>query len=188
MTSSDEVVITCPVCGESARVYKVTKIFVESLEGNRLKETADERLDPSVGAHAGKKVSGSEAMRKLSKRFGPPTKRLVQPRGLHPDQVVLVMTFLALVLLWHIFTQQRGALLPALGVFAAALILYAMNRKRLLAKHGEQHEEVQRDKKEIERATERWGETYYCAVDDVVFIAGSSEAVPADEMMNMLFS
>jgi hypothetical protein len=176
--------ILCPLCKEGTRVYKVSKIYLESLSGNQLVETADESLEePGQGV-----IRQAQSMRNLVMRFAPPSGKAQSLRSLHPDQVVGVAFLLSLFFLWQIMTVQPSGLLPALGIWLLALALYGAGRKRLLARYAAQQAEKDAEKQAIERAIARWMELYYCGRDDVVFVAAGEVTAPADEMMDFLFS
>jgi hypothetical protein len=176
--------ICCPQCEQVDRVEKVSTIY---LVGIGLKQQAD--IDDAGAAPIKFKLADlpQTELRELARRLKPPasTKRLPS-RPLHPDLIVITFSLIFPIFIYEIFISQQPLLLPVLVILTAVYGLYFWQRKKIVARFENRQAEQHAADGRVRQGIERWMRLYYCAKDDGVFIPGSEELIPADQMMSAL--
>jgi hypothetical protein len=176
--------IRCPQCEQADLVEKVSTIY---LVGIGLKQ---QPANDDVGASPiqFKLANLSEAeLRTLARRLKPPaaTKRLPS-RPLHPDLIVITFSLVFPIFIYGIWTSQPPTLLPVLIFLAAVYGLYFWKRKAIVTRFENRQATERAADGRVRQGIERWMKLYYCARDDGVFIPGSRELTPSDQVMSAL--
>ena len=180
--------VSCPVCGQSDQVEKVSMIYMEGIGAGRLL--------PTAGSQAGRTPPAGQRLTKipardlsaLSHKLAPPSERksaLVRP--IHPDLVIGVFTLVIPIFLIGILSQQRGLVFPVLLILVCFYALYFYKRRTVIARFAQEKTSKDAAQSRIERAIKSWMVLYYCARDDGIFLPGRGELVPVDRMAALLF-
>jgi len=175
--------IRCPRCGQSDRVEKVSTIYLVGIGLNRrpVENGAQENLPF--------KLSGmpETELRSLARKFKPPaaTRRLPS-RPIHPDLVVITFSLIIPIFIYGIVTSQLPALLPILGLLALVYGLYFWKRRAIVTMFVNRQSAQRAADERVRQGIERWMKLYYCAADDGVYIPGTDEIVPIDQMSDYL--
>ena len=167
--------VTCPVCGLSDQVEKVSTIYMSGLADKRSPEIKQAAKIPS------------KKLRPLSRLLAPPSSgKSVPVRAVHPDTVLIVFSCVLPFFLYGILRQQPAMIIPVLLVLAALYGLYFFTRKTIIARFERQQNSQLESQARIERGIETWMELYYCDRDEGVFLPGKDELVAPDQMMGYL--
>lgn len=157
----------CPKCGQNDQVEKVSTVY---LQGIGVKNTSTGFPEEPTSSQLSK-----HEISKLRKLLAPPTsgkKELTRP--IHPDLMVLVFTGLLPIFMVGIAGNQRGMLLPVLGIVVIFYLVYFWMRKRLIVRYQQQKQLLVEEKSQVEKAVGRWMKTFICMRDDVLFREGGS--------------
>lgn len=181
--------ITCPQCGQSDQVEKVSTVYMEGIGSGRLGRLALSGNLSTTDLPGRVTAIPTQELALLSRKLAPPSsgKREVT-RLIHPDLVVLVFSAILPVFLAGIASTQGALFIPVLLFILGFYVIYFWRRKALIARFESQKKDRQSAVRRAERAIGRWMNTYYCARDEVVFEAGKPFTMPVDEMNEMLFS
>jgi hypothetical protein len=167
--------ITCPVCGLSDQVEKVSTIYMSGIADKRSPEIKQATKIPPQ-----KLVS-------LSRMMAPPSSgKSVPIRTLHPDMVLIVFSCVLPFFLLGILKQQPIMLVPVLLVLAALYGLYFFKRKAIIVKFERDQNNQRESQARIERGIQTWMKLYYCARDEGIFLPGKDELVPPEQMISYL--
>lgn len=159
MTTSRE--ITCPVCGHSDQVEKVSTIYLEGIRDKRLYA--------------------------LSRKLAPPSSgKATLTRPIHPDIIVIVFSCIIPFFLAGILRQQKSLFFPILALLICAYGFYLYKRKTIVAKYVHEQAVKREAQTRIERGIASWMRLYYCARDEGVFLPGKGELIPVDQMISYL--
>ena len=180
--------ISCPVCGQSDQVEKVSTVYMEGIGAGRLPLKTGAQVDqmPSPGQRLTK--IPARDLYVLSRKFAPPSEgksALVRP--IHPDLVIGIFTLVVPIFLIGILAQQRGLLLPVLLILACFYALYFYKRKTVIARYDQEKTSKDAAQTRVECAIKSWMKLYYCARDGGIFLPGRGELVPVDQMAAYLF-
>ena len=184
MSASQQVI--CPKCGRADAVRKVSNLVAE---GTRTGEIVgiglgigDRSLDlmPFVGSSTSRSL--------LAAKLSPPTQP-VKPHGygwtaaliffrlglaLFVAFILIGLILLSFPLLINTYSQNRTLVLIPLtiiGLYVMATLWWIiLSARRDVRIAHEKRESYESRLKAWRRAKERWGELYYCARDDEVFI------------------
>jgi len=167
--------ITCPVCGLSDQVEKVSTIYMSGIADKRSPEIGQATLIPR------------QKLRSLSKLLAPPSSgKSVPIRPVHPDTVVIVFSCVLPFFLIGILKQQSLMIIPVVLVLAGLYGLYFFKRKAVIAKFEGEQDKQHQEQVRIERAIKTWMRLYYCDRDEGVFLPGKDELVPPEQMTSYL--
>ncbi len=180
-----EQTITCPQCGQSDQVEKVSTIYLTGLEKRHsrfAKGKAQEKDTLKINL-------APRDLEHLSQWLAPPSSgagRVTRP--VHPDWVLLAMTAILPVFIAGIWNSQRGALIPVLAVMALFYGLYFLRRRVLIERYQNELEAQQNQKERIERGIRTWMKLYYCHREGIIFLPGRKEFIPVDQIDTFLSS
>jgi len=178
--------VTCPQCGRSEGVEKVSTLYLAGIKKAGASDQSGEDLASQVLARLPDLTP--QGLHALSRELAPPSSGKAAPnRPVHPDLVVLVFSLVIPIFIIGILNQQRGVLIPVLVFLALAYGLYFLKRKDILAKFARAQAEQKEKQARIERGVKSWMKLYYCTLDEGVFLPGRNELVPVEEMLNYLF-
>jgi hypothetical protein len=167
--------ITCPGCGLSDQVEKVSTIYLAGIADKRSPEIAQIATIPR------------QKLRSLSRVLAPPSSGKSTPvRQVHPDIVLVVFSCILPFFLYGIWQQQPGVLIPALLILAGLYGLYFFKRNAIIAKFERQQDSQHQSQVRIEDGIKTWMKLYYCDRDEGVFLPGQDELIPPDQMMSYL--
>ena len=181
--------ITCPACGQSDLVEKVSTLYITGIGLNRSTGQANIPSAGEAPSESSAELIGLSAtdLRRLARRLKPPSSGKGTPfRTLHPDLVVLTFSLIIPIFLYGIFTSQRNLLLPALVFLAAFYGWYFWKRKAMIAKFNSQVEANRVAARRAEQSIGRWMKLYYCARDDIVFQPKTNLSFPADQIAGII--
>lgn len=177
---------TCPNCGKSDLAFKVSHIYIEASERKPLPGQEMGALQ-AVYANLPPGTNPAMAKRSILQLFAPPSGRTEIIRQVHPDLIVGISAAVALFILYQILASQPGFFLPALIIFIVALAAYLFTRKSVLRKFNRIKAEDAGDRKNVERAIERWMQLYYCARDQTLFDTDRRTPIALKDMQAYLF-
>ncbi len=179
--------ILCPVCSQFDRVDKVSTIYMEGIGEKRFPFAKDPgKKNPDGSRPRATKIPYPE-LQPLSRKLAPPSSGKAMPtRPVHPDMVVTVFSCIAPLFLYGIWIQQRAVFVPVLILLAGIYGLYFYKRKAVIAKFEGQQAAKREAQARIERGIKTWMRLYYCARDEGVFLPGSRDLVPVDQMTGYL--
>ena len=167
--------ITCPVCGLSDQVEKVSTIYLSGIADKRSPEIKQAtKISP-------------QKLRSLSRLMAPPSSGKSSPvRPIHPDTVLIVFSCVLPFFLFGILKQQPIMLIPVLLVLAGLYGLYFFKRKAITAKFERGQNNQRQSQARIERGIQTWMKLYYCDRDEGIFLPGKDQLVPPEQMTSYL--
>lgn len=172
--------VNCPVCGQSDQVEKASTLYLIGIGLNQ-DQSQGQVSNPNV------RSKPTPSQRALSRRLAPPASgKQVIIRPIHPDMVVVAFSLIAPVFLYGILSSQRVMFLPVLAVLAIFYGFYFWKRKTMIARFEDQQASRQAADERVKRGVERWMKLYYCSRDDGLFVPGSDELVPVDQIAGYL--
>jgi hypothetical protein len=167
--------ITCPVCGLSDQVAKVSTIYMSGIADKRSPEIGQATKIPP------------QKLRSLSRQLAPPSSGKSSPvRPVHPDTMLIVFSCVLPFFLYGIIKQQPVMLIPVVLVLAVLYGLYFFKRNAVIARFERQQDNQRLAQARIERAIKTWMKLYYCDRDEGVFLPGQVELVLPEQMMGYL--
>ena len=167
--------ITCPVCGLSDQVEKVSTIYMSGIADKRSPEIKQATKIPP------------QKLRLLSRQMAPPSSgKSIPTRPIHPDMVLVVFSCVLPFFLLGILKQQSIMLIPVLLVLASLYTLYFFKRKAIIAKFERGQNNQRQSQARIERGIQTWMKLYYCDRDEGIFLPGKDELVPPEQMISYL--
>jgi hypothetical protein len=167
--------VTCPLCGQSDQVEKVSTIYMSGIADKRSPEIRRATQMPT------------QKLRLLSQVLAPPSSGKSAPvRPVHPDTVLIVFSCILPIFLFGILKQQPVTLVPVLLVLACLYGLYFYKRQAIIAKFEREQDSQTQAQARIERGIKTWMKLYYCDRDEGVFLPGKDELVPVDQMTSYL--
>ena len=172
--------ISCPQCGQTSRVEKVSTIY---LVGIGLKSQAT-NSDTSRPPEKFKLVDLPEPeLRNLARRLKPPAStRRLNSRPLHPDLIVITFSLVIPVFLFGIYNSQIATLAPVLVFLALMYGVYLWKRKAIILRFETRQSAQHAADERVRQGIEGWMKLYYCADDDIVFAPGSVEFLPSEQI------
>jgi hypothetical protein len=166
---------TCPACGLSDQVEKVSTVYMSAIADKRAPEIRQASQIPA------------QKLRSLSRILAPPSAgKSSATRPVHPDIVVIVFSCVLPIFLFGILKQQPVTLIPILFVLACLYGLYFYKRQAIIAKFERQQESRQQEQARVERGIKTWMQLYYCDRDQGVFLPGKGELVPLEQLHSYL--
>ncbi len=176
--------VVCPACGQSDRVFKVSRIYIDALAA--FNKSPDDSVLPDLTGQAmedpGINLLKIQAVRAFVNNFSPPSGGKQQMRQVHPDLVVGIFSLVAIFFLIQIYNTQRAAFPIILVVLIVFYLGYILLHQRILARFNQQSESARAEKRQLEIAIERWMKLYFCARDEVVFDPAQNRMIPLDQM------
>ncbi len=176
--------VLCPACGQSDRVFKVSRIYIDALAA--FSKSSEDSVLPELTGEAvdepGINLLKIQAMRTFVNNFSPPSGSKKSMRQLNPDLVVAAFTLIAIFFMFQIYQSQRSIFPIALGILVVFYVGYVLLHHRILARFNEQKAEEQGEQQRLERAVGRWMKLYFCARDEGVFDPTQNRLIPLDEM------
>jgi hypothetical protein len=167
--------ITCPVCGLSDQVEKVSTIYMSGIADKRSPEIGQATIIPR------------QKLRSLSRALAPPSSgKSVPIRPVHPDTVLIVFSCALPIFLVGIMKQQSLMIIPVVLVLAGLYGLYFYKRKAVIAKFEREQDSQRQAQARIERGIKNWMKLYYCDRDEGIFLPGKDELVPPEQMISYL--
>lgn len=156
----------CPQCQKSDRVEKVSTIYVQGIK-------PDAELPGDKAAQ--------NALRTLSQRLAPPAgKGQGLTRPIHPDLMVGGFTAIVILIIYNMAASQLQMVLPAAVLAALALVIYALTRKKIIARFEKKQNNEGGSQKRAEAAVGRWMQLYYCGRDDLAFNPLTKASMPPE--------
>ena len=167
--------ITCPVCGLSDQVEKVSTIYMSGIADKRSPEIQQATKIPNP------------KLRSLSQLLAPPSSGKSAPlRPVHPDTVLIFFSCVLPFFLFGILKQQPIMIIPVLLVLAGLYGLYFFKRQVVIAKFERQQDNQRQSQVRVERGIKTWMKLYYCDRDEGIFLPGKDELIPPEQMMGYL--
>jgi len=208
---------TCPKCGQTDQIQKVTSVY-----GVNKKEWKESRTRTDSWGHMQTYEVNKEAHTSLGLKLKPPQE---PPRPTHPGLWYAIGGLVALILLsvlcsiafvpfsfvipvltgsafipdiagipaWMIAAGGIGLTTLCFGALGLGLIVWLGSKVRKRFDHDMKN---YRDKKAVfdrdelprwQRAQERWEQLYYCMRDETVFIPAENKAIKVDDMQKYLY-
>ena len=180
--------ITCPVCGQSDQVAKVSTIYLEGIGLNRLpdvKKSSNHSMTSSSSTLTGLHITPRN-LYLISRQLAPPAGKSAAIRPVHPDIIIVGFSIVIPFFLAGIFSAQTKFIIPAVFVLLGFYSLYFSQRSRMIARYEEKQAEIKFAAKRIENGIQTWMKLYYCRRDDGVFMPGKMELVQTEEMQSYL--
>ncbi len=180
----NEETVVCPVCGESDRVFKVSRIYIDALAA--FNKSPEDSVLPELTGKAvddpGVNLLKIQAVRTFVNNFSPPSGGRQVARQIHPDLIMAVLALLAVFFMIQIYESQPSFFLIALAVLVAVYVGYYFLRRGIIARFNQQKDKEQNEKRRLERAIERWMKLYFCARDEGVFDPEQNRLIPLEQM------
>jgi len=183
--------ITCPQCGQSTPVVKISHLYIQSLSSQYLHGKQKQKWQEEEPSSADESIQllSQQEIDQLSKRFAPPSGRSQRPGDyLHPDWLV---TASALIAIYFFYEVIRAGSLPYIFTFAAIAVVaygaYFHFRTKLIARYRAKIDAQVEEARLVEKAVGRWMKLYYCTHDQTVFDITSRQVIPLDEFKYYLF-
>jgi hypothetical protein len=184
--------LSCPVCSNNESTYKVSEIYIQSLNRLRNGDNAEapgiDELQQEIPEERRNKLKGSRYYRELMESFAPPQGDAKVTRAINPDLIAIVTGLFSLYFLYQIFNTQYFAFWYVFAFFVLALAAYFYFRKQIFSKFNAQKMEESGSKEIIEKAVGQWMKLYYCSKDNIVFSSTSNEGIPIDQMRSYLLT
>jgi len=178
--------VSCPVCGESDQVEKVSTVYLLGI-GLKRQITADKTRSAPAPINPVYLEMPADELRQLSRKLAPPSSKKAEfTRPIHPDVFVLTFSLILPFFLFGIYTSQRGVLLPMLAVLGVFAAWYLWKRKVMIARYERQQTERKAAEERTKHGIENWMKLYYCLQDDSIFEKGSQDLTPASEIGRLL--
>ena len=170
--------VLCPSCRQADQVEQVSRLYIAGLS----------RAHPSSGQPAEEMklhIQGltPEHLRALSRRLKPPAGgKEASARPLHPDWVVAGFSLVVPFFFYGIYTSQPQNFFQFLALLTLAYGVYFWQRRKLIARYQAALAKRQAATEMVKKGIEKWMKLYYCAREDGIFLPGSGEMLPLDQM------
>lgn len=185
MMDEQEIIPMCPHCEKSDRMFKVNRIYLESLTVFEKKEphpilnelvlNKDDIVPlPNIYGH------------EFTRLFSPPSGKSEILRILHPDIMILVFGTVLLFFLYNAYIQQPSMTIPLLVILGISIVVYFIFRGKLIEKYENGKNSEKESYVTVEQAVGRWMKLYYCARDGIVVDVERNLSAPLDEMREFL--
>ncbi len=176
--------VVCPACGESDRVFKVSRIYIDALAA--FNKTPEDSVLPELTGEAvddpGINLLKVRVVRAFVQNFSPPSGGKQGMRQIHPDLIMAVFALVAVFFMIQIQENQPSFFLIILAILVAMYLGYFLLRRRIVARFNQQKNKDQAERQRLERAIARWMKLYFCARDEGVFNPEQNRLIPLEEM------
>ncbi len=172
----------CVRCG--GPTVRLSALYMEALEALSapradLSEPLRTVLGPEAGFHGWLRI---RALRRLVRLVGPPSGSQRVTRTLHPDALAVGFGVVLVVALVRAWREQPAMALASAAVFAAALLLYAVARGRILRRHARVRAGDEEAARAAEHAVARWMDLRCCLRERLVDGAAGEPAIPLGDL------
>jgi hypothetical protein len=191
----------CPICKRNDRVEKVSAIYKNRSDLSQLASRIKPPSEPVINVKSDICLVDSITLKRLI---------LQEVEIIYPGDVTLPglaviipsLVSLPLILILVIYSNYPGALLLIpFALIVGGIFLIIKRKKKYLPKVEENRKIMIKNEKlkhdwllaanalhdKWKHAYKRWEQCYYCHRDDVVFIPGENNAVPASKLGKFLY-
>jgi hypothetical protein len=177
---------TCARCG--GPTVRLSALYMEALEALSapradLSEPLRALLGPEAASGAWIRI---RALRRLLGLVGPPSGSRRVTRTLHPDVLAGGFALVVVVALVRAWREQPTLALASAAVCAAALLLYAATRGRILRRYARVRAGDEEAARAVEHAVARWMELRCCLRERLVDGAVGEPAIPLEALPQAL--